>query len=106
MSTVHVTWPKDADGNTFSINDWVQTLPAQEQEEWYYADNEHHRMIADAVSNGDAITEPDTIHWKSQEIWDSYLEKYLTPEVMAIEKKYWARFLEEHALTMSEIFGK
>jgi hypothetical protein len=106
VPTVKVTWPKDANGNTFSINDWMQTLSAKEQEEWCYADNEHHRMVADAVSNGDANTEPNAIHWKSNDVWELYQKKYLTPEIKAIEEKYWSMFLEAHNLTMSDIFGK
>jgi hypothetical protein len=106
MPTVQVTWPKDANGNMFSIMDWVKTLSAEDQEEWNYADDEHRRMIADAVSNGDAVTEPDTIHWKSDDVWISYQERYLTPKVRSIEEKYWAKFLEEHDLTMGDIFGK
>jgi len=106
MPTVQVKWPKDANGNMFSIMNWVQTLSAEDQEEWNYADNEHRQMITDAVANGDATTEPDKIHWKSDEVWISYQEQYLTSEVRAIEEKYWARFLEEHNLKMSDIFGK
>jgi len=106
MPTVQVTWPKDADGNIFSIDDWLQTLSADEQEEWTFAKNKHQQMIDDAVSNGDAVIEPDTIHWNSDDVWQLYQEKYLTPEVRAIEGKYWAKFLETHNLKRSDIFGK
>jgi hypothetical protein len=105
MPTVHVTWPKDADGNMFSIHDWVKTLPLEEQEEWHYANNEHNQMVSDAAANGDAELSPDTIHWKSDDVWLSYQTKYLTPNVRAIEKKYWTKFLEEHNLIWSDIFG-
>jgi hypothetical protein len=105
MPTVHVTWPKDADGNMFSIKEWMQTLSVEEQEEWYYADNEHRQMIVDATTNGDAELGPNTIRWKSSDVWFSYQTKYLTPKVKAIEEKYWTRFLEEHNLKMSDIFG-
>jgi hypothetical protein len=105
MPTVNVTWPKDADGNMFSIHDWIKTLPLEEQEEWSYADNEHHQMIVAAAANGDAELESDTIHWKSDDVWLSYQTKYLTPKVRTIEEKYWTRFLEQHNLKMSDIFG-
>lgn len=105
MPTINVTWPKDADGKTFSIHDWVKTLSAEEQEEWSYADNEHHQMVADAAANSDVNLAPDTIHWKSDDIWLSYQTKYLTPKVRAIEEKYWTMFLEQHNLKMSDIFG-
>ena len=106
MPTVHVTWPKDADGNAVSIQEWIQTLSVEEQEEWHYAINEHNQMVADAAANGDAELEPDTIHWKSDEVWLSYQTKYITPNVKAIEEKYWTMFLEAHNLKRSDIFGK
>lgn len=57
MPTVHVTWPKDANSNTFSIGEWIQTLSAKEQEEWSFADNKHRLMVA--AANSDAELAPD-----------------------------------------------
>lgn len=106
MPTVNVKWPQDANGQTFSIGDWIHTLTPEEQEEWNTANIRHNKMVADAAANGDAEVAPDAVHWKSEEVWSQYQVQYLTPEVRAIEEKYWTRFLEENNLTMSDIFGK
>lgn len=109
MSTVkviNVNWPQDANGKTYSIHTWIQTLTPQEQDEWHTANNQHNQMVLDAVASGDAEIGSNSIHWKNKDVWDQYQKEYLTPEIRVVEEKYWNRFYEVYGLTPSDIFGK
>lgn len=106
MTKIRVKWPKDTSGNEFSINDWAKTLSVEEQQEWNHVSGLHTLMVDTAVSKGDAIRGVHSIDWKTTDIWHSYIEYFLPPEIKAIEDRYWDKYLNEHGLTKADIFGK
>jgi hypothetical protein len=105
MTKIRVQWPKAANGNELSIHDWAKTLSAKEQQEWGHVSKLHTLMVDTAVSKGDAIRGVHAIDWKTTEIWNSYIDYYLPPEIKAIENRYWDKYLNELGVTREDIFG-
>ena len=103
VATVKITWPKDLNGETFSIDKWIMTLSYDDQQEWHSAISIHDKMIADAVAASDAIKTNNTVEWKSVDIWQSYILKYLTEDVMEVESRYWNKYLATVNLTKDDV---
>ncbi len=107
MSTsVKITWPRDANGDSFSILTWIETLSEAEQKEWYDATTIHDRMVEDAIAAGDAVRNVSSVDWKTTDIWRDYIAKYLTDEIKAVEKKYWDRYLSVVGLTIDDVIQR
>ena len=110
MTRVRRYWrPSEEFGIWEDITAWCFThfgLPGERQEEWNYVSKLHALMVDTAVSNGDAIRGVHSIDWKTSEIWHSYIDHFLPPEIKAIEDKYWDKYLNEYGLTKADIFGK
>ena len=103
MPNIKITWPKDQNGDDFSILDWVATLSAQEQLEWNTAASIHDKMVDAAVAAGDAVKLKNNVQWKDTLVWQGYIERYLTEDVKLVEKKYWDRYLQHFGLSMSDV---
>ena len=103
MPVIKITWPKDQNGNDFSILDWIATLSDQEQQEWRTAESIHDKMVEDAVTSGNAIKSKNNIQWKNNLVWQDYIKRYLTEDVKSIEKKYWDRYLQQFGLSMNDV---
>ncbi len=105
MSIVNVVWPKDENGNEFSIGEWIKTLSVIEQEEFNSSVLVHQKMVDDACQAGHVTLKADTVIWASNEIWNQYIEKYITKEILEIEQKFWLRYCEENKLNLDDILS-
>lgn len=94
---ITIKWPRDANGQMFTIVQWVKTLPTDQQLEWQHLRHEHENMVRSAKSCGDAWVEESsdhsTIFWKSPEIHKSYLDR-IPRENHAAYQGFWQRYLD------------
>lgn len=80
----------------FTMEQWVTTLSAEEQQEWWRQHDIHEAAVHAAVAAGDAeVHTPDpqnaTIKWKSQEIHIQWMNT-ISAEDNASYHSFWSRY--------------
>ena len=97
MSVEHIFLHTTSDGRPFIVLDeWVQTLPANEQTEFYAAEKRQHKYRQDKIDDGSLIIKvniadgkhiPNSYVWRDEEseaigklndpIWEAYNDRYI-----------------------------
>ena len=83
------------------MHEWVKTLPASEQLEWYTLSLEHEQTVARAVSAGDCKRELNDlrnqrIHWVSETVHKKWMDT-IPADNHSRYLNFWTRF-EQYSL--------
>ena len=84
------------DHGSFTIEDWVATLPIEEQHEWRQQHAIHEAAVHSAIAAGDAqIVRPtqgrSDIKWKSESVHAQWMNT-ISAEDNASYHSFWARY--------------